>query len=183
MMRQKFNNPNMPFYHVQLAGWDHPKIKWAKFRLAQEQTLKIPNTGMVTAMDLGERDDIHPKNKQEVGRRLALCALNQTYGKTDVVCRGPQFASLRKEGSSLVVTFSQCAGGLELRGEFAGFEGVLADGSLVPLSGKISGANTVTLDLDGQPIRQLRYAYANYPDCPLYNTAGLPALSFEQPVM
>lgn len=88
MMRQKFNNPNMPFYHVQLAGWDHPKIKWAKFRLAQEATLKIPNTGMVTAMDL-----------------------------------------------------------------------------------------------DGQPIQLLRYAYANYPNCPLYNTAGLPALSFEQPVL
>ena len=183
MMRQKFNNPDMPFYHVQLAGWDHPKIKWAKFRLAQEATLQIPNTGMVTAMDIGERDDIHPKNKQEVGRRLALCALNQTYGKTDVVWRGPQFASLRKEGSSLVVTFSHCKGGLKLRGEFGGFEGVLADGSVVPLSGKISGLDTVTLDVGGQAIQQLRYAYANYPLCPLYNGAGFPALSFEQPVL
>ncbi len=183
MMRRKFNNSDMPFYHVQLAGWEHPKIKWAKFRLAQEATLQIPNTGMVTAMDLGERDDIHPKNKQEVGRRLALCALNQTYDKTDVVCRGPQFTSLRKEGSSLVVTFSHCEGGLKLRGEFGGFEGVLADGSVVPLSGKISGLDTVTLDVGGQAIQQLRYAYANYPLCPLYNAAGLPALSFEQPVL
>lgn len=191
MMRQKFKRPELPFYHVQLAGFVNqpppretktPPLQWAKFRLAQDELLKFPNTGMVTAMDIGMEEDIHPKNKQDVGRRLALCALNRTYGKTDVVCEGPRFKSLKQRGPTLQVTFSNCDGGLKLNGDFGGFSGVLTDGTTVELSGSISGANTVTLNLDGQEIRLLRYAYANYPVCPLVNGAGLPAFPFEQPV-
>jgi sialate O-acetylesterase len=92
MMREKFNNAEMPLYFVQLAGFENqlPPETWAKFRLGQEQCMKYPNTGMAAALDIGMKDNIHPKNKQEVGRRLALNALNQTYGKTDVAYRGPQ---------------------------------------------------------------------------------------------
>jgi sialate O-acetylesterase len=188
MMREQFRHPEMPFYHVQLAGFvNQPNTKvppevWARFRLAQEQILEMPNTGMATAMDIGMKDNIHPKNKQEVGRRLALCALNQTYGKTDVAFEGSRFQSLKKKGSKVTVTFSNVNGGLKLNGDFGGFKGVREDGSTVALSGKITGVDSVELDLDEPVINRLRYAYANYPVCPLVNGAGLPALSFDQPV-
>ena len=178
----------MPFVHVQLAGFvNQPNKKvppevWARFRLAQEKILEFPNTGMATAMDIGMKDNIHPKNKQEVGRRLALCALNKTYGKANVVCEGPQFKSLKKKGSKAVVTFSNCDGGLKLNGDFGGFEGVLEDGSTVMLTGKIEGTDVVKLDLADHDIKRLRYAYANFPVCPLVNGSDLPALSFDQPV-
>ncbi|MDT8391384.1 MAG: sialate O-acetylesterase [Lentisphaeria bacterium] len=191
MMRAKFKSPEMPFYHVQLAGFANqtkprpthvPPDLWARFRLAQAKILEQPHTGMATAMDIGMKENIHPKNKQEVGRRLALCALNKTYDKTDVVCEGPMFQSLQRQGSTLVVSFSKCHGGLKLKGDFGGFTGVLEDGTTVAVAGKITGPDTVELNLDNHPIQRLRYAYANYPDCPLVNGAGLPALSFDQPV-
>jgi len=178
----------MPFYQVQLAGFINqhntamvPET-WARFRLAQERILEEPNTGMATAMDIGEADNIHPKNKQELGRRLALCALNQTYGQTDRVCEGPRFKSLKKRESKITVTFSNCDGGLKLKDDLGGFTGVLEDGTTVELTGKIKGADTVEIDWTGQEIKRLRYAYANFPVCPLVNGAGLPALSFDQSV-
>jgi len=183
MMRRKFLDPAMPFYHVQLAGYEKPQPEvWARFRLAQEKALELPNTGMATAMDVGMKDNIHPVNKQDVGLRLALCALNKTYGKSDVVGEGPRFKSLRKNGSKIEVTFSGCDGGLKLNGRFGGFAGVLANGTTEILDGKIAGNDTVEIDLAGQDIKRLRYAYANYPVCPLFNGANLPALSFDQPV-
>ena len=186
MMRAKFRNPDMPFYHVQLAGFinqHNTKMvpeTWARFRLAQERILEESNTGMATAMDIGMKDNIHPKNKQEVGRRLALCALNQTYGKMDLVCEGPLFKSLKKKGSKVAVTFSNCEDGLKLNGDFGGFTGLLEDGTSVDLTGKITGADRVEIDLADHDIKRLRYAYANFPVCPLVNGAGLPALSFDQ---
>ena len=93
-MRTKFEKPAMPFYFVQLAGFENqhntniPPEIWAKFMLAHERCLQHPIIGMVTAIDIGDKTNIHPKNKQEVGRRLALCALNKTY-KKDNVCEGP----------------------------------------------------------------------------------------------
>jgi sialate O-acetylesterase len=188
MMRARFNNPGLPFYHVQLAGFiNQPNTKvppetWARFRLAQEKILELPNTGMATAMDIGMKDNIHPKNKQEVGRRLALCALNKTYGKTDVVCEGPRVRSVMKNGTKIAVTFSSCDGGLQLNRESGGFTGLLEDGTSVELTGKISGAESLEIDPTGNKIERLRCAYANYPACPLVNGAGLPALPFDRPV-
>ncbi|QHI68483.1 sulfatase-like hydrolase/transferase [Tichowtungia aerotolerans] len=191
MMRTKFKNPDMPFYHVQLAGFENqlkpkptnvPPEVWARFRLAQEEILQFPHTAMATAMDIGMKENIHPKNKQEVGRRLALCALNKTYGKTDVICEGPRVKVLKKKGAKVAVTFFNCGDGLKLNGDFGGFSGLLEDGTSIALSGRITGADTVAIDLAGQAVTHLRYAYANYPDCPLVNGAGLPAFPFEQPV-
>ncbi len=188
MMRTKFNNPSMPFYHVQLAGFlnqpntNVPPEVWARFRLAQERILEAPNTGMATAMDIGMKDNIHPRNKQEVGRRLALCALNNTYGKTDLVCEGPRFESLKKHGTNVTLKFSNCDGGLKSKGPVAGFSGLLEDGTTVELTGKIVEDDSVEIELNGYRIKRLRYAYANFPVCSLVNGANLPALSFDRPV-
>jgi len=187
MMRTKFNNREMPFYFVQLAGFENqhntniPSETWAKFRLGQERCLKHPNTGMAAAMDIGMKDNIHPKNKQEVGRRLALNALNQTYGKTDVVYQGPQLKFIKKKGKTLVLTFDHCEGGLKNKDKgkiIKGFSAVLTNGEIIAIEGKIKSKNTI--EIKGSTIKRLRYAYANYPVCPLYNSEGLPALPFDQ---
>jgi sialate O-acetylesterase len=187
MMRKKFNNPEMPFYFVQLAGFENqhntnvPPEIWAKFRLGQEQCLKHPNTGMATAIDIGVKDNIHPKNKQEVGRRLALNALNQTYGETDVVFKGPQLKSIEKKDKSLLLRFDHCEDGLKNndKGKYVkGFSAVLTNGEIIDVEGKIKSNNTI--EIKGSTIKRLRYAYANYPVCPLYNGAGLPALPFDK---
>jgi len=189
MIRNKFNNPEMPFYFVQLAGFEGLKNyhidpdSWAAFRLGQEKCLEHPNTGMATAMDIGMKNDIHPKNKQEVGRRLALCALNQTYGKTDVVCNGPQLQSIEAKNKSIVLTFSHCHGGLQNKGEgknVKGFSAILNNGDIVELEGKIKSQNTI--EIKASDVQRLRYAYANFPNCPLYNGEGLPALSFDEKI-
>lgn len=179
----------MPFYFVQLAGFENQRNTnilvetWAKFRLGQEQCLKHTNTGMATAMDIGMRDNIHPKNKQEVGRRLALCALNQTYGKTEVVCNGPQLKSIEKKGKILLLTFEHCEGELKNKDKgkvIKGFSAVLENGDLMSVEGKIKSTNTI--EIKASKVQRLRYAYANYPVCPLYNGAGLPALPFDMEV-
>lgn len=189
MMRGKFNKPEMPFYFVQLAGFENqhntsvPPEIWAKFRLAQEECMKYPNTGMATAMDIGMEKNIHPKNKQEIGKRLAFCALNQTYGKTGVVFRGPQLRSIEKKGRTLILTFDHCDGGLRNKDNsknIKGFSAVSVKGEVITLEGKIRSANTV--EIKARDLERLRYAYANYPHCSLYNGAGLPALSFDREV-
>ncbi len=189
MMRNKFNNPQMSFYYVQLAGFENqhntnvPREIWAKFRLGQEQCLKFPNTGMATAMDIGMKDNIHPKNKQEVGRRLALCALNQIYGLTNLVSNGPQLKSIEKKGKTLLLTFDYCYGGLKNKGKgksIKGFSAVLTNGEVIDVEGKIKSESTIEIKVSGA--QRLRYAYANYPICPLYNGVGLPALPFEREI-
>ena len=100
---------NNAFYFVQLANFmarkpEPSESQWAELREAQTKTLSVPNTGMAVAIDIGEADDIHPKNKREVGRRLALIALNKTYGQP-VVYEGPIFSGLTIAGSTARVTF------------------------------------------------------------------------------
>ena len=186
MMRNKFSDPLMPVYFVQLAGFENQddtnlaSETWAKFRLAQQACLKYPHTGMVTAIDIGLKDDIHPKNKQDVGRRLALCALNKTYDKKELICQGPEIESADKNGSMLILKFKNCYGGLVNKGKgkiVQGFSAILADGGIVKLEGMITSENTVSLTAGN--IQQLRYGYSNFPICQLYNGLGLPALPFD----
>uniref|UniRef100_UPI0032178282 sialate O-acetylesterase n=1 Tax=uncultured Draconibacterium sp. TaxID=1573823 RepID=UPI0032178282 len=185
-MRKKFQDPELPACFVQLAGFENqyntnfkPEV-WAQFRLAQEKCLKYPNTGMITACDIGMKDDIHPKNKQEVGRRLSLYALNQVYDKTEIISQGPGIKSFEKEGDCVIITFNNCANGLKSTSKcnlVPGFWGIHENGNIVELKGKIIAANKVEVKIGKVMI--LRYAYANYPVCSLYNMAGLPALPFQ----
>lgn len=187
MMREKFNNPEMPFYFVQLAGFENqyntnvaPEV-WAKFRLAQEQCLQYSNTGMVTAMDIGQKDNIHPENKQEMGRRLALCAMNNTYGKKNLVCEGPVVKSVIQKGNKVIVTFKISDGGLINKNHtklVSGFSAVLLNGEVIEVKGKIISEDSV--EIKAQNVQRLRYAYANFPICTLYNEEGWPALSFDR---
>jgi len=120
--RSAFKNPTAPFYYVQIAPYYYSKRKvkikhslelLPKFCEQQTKCLSIPNTGQVVVTDLvDDLTNIHPSYKWEVGRRLSLLALNKTYGKTDLVCSGPQFKSMKVKGKTLVLTFDNVGSGL-----------------------------------------------------------------------
>lgn len=130
------NQGDFPFLFVQLAGFTAPDSNWPELREAQRRALGTTNTGMVVAVDLGERDSIHPKNKQEVGRRLSLLARAVVYGE-QLVYSGPLFRRATREDGVLRIWFDHAGGGLVARGgSLRGVEVAGADrlwGSISPL--------------------------------------------------
>src|ERR1035437_6546212 len=147
-------------------------------REAQRRALSVANTGMAVAIDLGERDSIHPKNKREVGRRLSLLARALVYGE-QLVYSGPLFRRATREDGVLRLWFDHTGGGLVAqRGALRGFEAAGADRRWVPAAARIED-NTVVVSSPSIPAPlYVRYGWAGYPDGNLYNTEGLPAAPF-----
>lgn len=174
----------LPFYFVQLAGHD-AKSNGPEVRAMQAEALKLPATGMAVAIDVGEKKDVHPKNKQAVGDRLARLALAKTY-KHDVVCSGPVLASVAREPDhGLRVTFAEVHGGLVAKGSAAlgGFEVAGADGKFIAAEAKIEGDAVVASAPTVPAPTHVRYAWAGWPEgANLYNAAGLPAAPFRAEV-
>jgi len=196
--RRLWQQGDFPFYFVQLANF-HPSDHrnpacgdgCAKVREAQRKSLTIPNTGMAVAIDIGDAKDIHPKNKQDVGERLALWALAKDF-KKDLVYSGPLYMGHKVESGTIRVSFEHCGSGL-MFGEKHGLEPVkeLKDGKTqwVSIAGKdkqwhwadatIDG-NTIVVSSDkvAEPVA-VRYAYTMNPaGILLYNREGLPASPF-----
>lgn len=172
------------FYFVQLANFTETKPEpgdsdWAELREAQTMTLSLPNTGMATIIDIGEAADIHPKNKQDVGKRLALNALRKDYGK-HVAHSGPMLSGQRVRGDEIVLRFDHTDGGLVAKDgeELKGFAIAGVDKKFVWADAKIR-RNTVVVSSPevSEPVA-VRYGWANNPVCNLYNGAGLPASPF-----
>lgn len=182
----RFTTPGdeFPFYIVQLANHMTPQTDpaeestWAELREAQlkvSQTMK--NSGLATAIDIGEAADIHPKNKQEVGRRLGLVARAKTYGE-QVEYAGPQYEGYQQEGQFIRIFFSH-ADGLQAAGEtLKGFVVAGPDRKFHWAEAKISGNTVVVSSPEVDFPVAVRYAWANNPDCNLFNAAGLPATPF-----
>ena len=143
------------------------------------KTLAVPNTGMAVTIDIGEEKNIHPKNKQDVGKRMALWALAETYGK-DVVRCGPLYKSTAKKGGKIVIRFDSVGGGLKAGdgGKLKGFAIAGADKKFVWADAEIVGGTVVVSCPDIKNPAAVRYAWASNPDCNLYNKAGLPASPF-----
>ena len=141
-------------------------------------TLSLPKTGMAVTIDIGDAHDIHPKNKQEVGRRLALAAESVAYGRS-VVFSGPMYESQRIEGSSLNLRFRHTHGGLVAKGgRLKGFEVAGEDRKFSPAEATIIGdAVVVRSSQVSQPVAA-RYAWDDNPEANLYNKEGLPASPF-----
>jgi sialate O-acetylesterase len=138
----------------------------------------MPHTAMAVAIDIGEAMDIHPKNKQDVGRRLALAALGTVYGR-DVVFSGPMYRSHSVEGDAVRVEFDHLGGGLEARGgALKGFTIAGEDRRFVWADAEIDGDAVVVRSSGIATPAAVRYAWAANPDCNLYNRAGLPAVPF-----
>jgi sialate O-acetylesterase len=177
----------VPFAFVQLANYRPPSERpgnsaWAELREAQAEALKLPNTAMAVITDAGEADNIHPANKQDVGKRLALGMRKIAYGE-DLVFSGPTFASIRVEGGQAKVTFKNVGSGLLVKDKYGYLKGFTIAGEDREwhfAKAEISGPDEVTVyhpDVD-KPVA-VRYAWADNPDeANLYNVEGLPAAPF-----
>lgn len=182
--RQKWGQGDFPFYFVQLANFmqvDNTPVEsaWAELREAQQKTLILPNTGMATIIDIGEAKDIHPKNKQEVGRRLALIALAKTYGQK-INYSGPVYQSSKVEGKQIRLTFSNTENGLKVANGaiLTGFAIAGADKKFYWAKASIQGNQIiVSSDQVANPVA-VRYAWGNNPVCNLISNDGLPASPF-----
>ena len=183
--RDRWGEGAFPFYFVQLANFMPAQERpgdsaWAELREAQSLTLgNTFNTGMAVCIDIGETADVHPKNKQEVGRRLALNALASTYGK-DVAYSGPVCRSQKIEGGAIRLFFDHAGNGLKARsGEpLKGFAVCGPDHAFVWADAKIEGETVVVASPKvGHPVA-VRYAWADNPVCNLVNSDGLPASPF-----
>lgn len=188
--RTQFKQPDAPFIYVQLANFKSPspvptESIWAELRDAQAKALSLPNTAMVNAIDIGEAGNIHPKNKQDVGKRLALQARKIAYGETNLLAQGPTFKKVDFANNNATIFFTNEGSGLTTKDgssevkEFA----VTTNGSsqFVKAKATITSKNTISVvSPDGKPITAVRYAWANNPSTVnLVNSDGLPAYAFK----
>ena len=179
--RSGWNQGNFPFYFVQIAPFNYGETYCpaAYLREAQQQSLSVPNTGMVVTMDIGDNADIHPKNKQDVGLRLANLAMAKTYGKSDIRCTGPVFSQWKKEGNQVRVSFDNAEDGLISNGEqiksftLAGNDGIFHEATArIEGSAVLLGSNLV------RDPQMIRFAFTDTSTVNLFNRAGLPAAPF-----
>ncbi|HEY9664989.1 MAG TPA: sialate O-acetylesterase, partial [Allocoleopsis sp.] len=187
--RHLWQQPDAPFLYVELANFLRPQHQpveedpWAALRDAQREALRLPHTAIISTIDIlgtDEPDDGHPRNKQLAGHRLALAALAQVYGQSDLVWRSPRFKSVEFEGNRAIVTFD--SGGAPLiTKDGAALQGFALAGQNQQFfwaEGSIEG-DTVILSspLVEHPVA-VRYGWANNPIGNLYNAAELPAFPF-----
>jgi len=183
--RARFQVPEAPFLFVQIApfqyGNDRPE-QLAEFWVAQQKTLETPNTGMVVTLDIGDVKDIHPGNKSEVGRRLALWAFADTYGKEGLVKSGPLYRQHRIEDGGIIIEFDHLGSGLATRDGKAPshFEIAGEDGEFKPATAQISAdGKTLTVRNPEVPSPvQARYAWSKTAEPNVMNKEGLPAAAF-----
>ena len=169
----------LPFAWVQLPNYARAAEDWCLVRDAELKTLSLPHTGMAITVDIGEKDNIHPANKQDVGKRLSFWALGEVYDKNVLSTCGPLPAGHEIKGAEVVVNFKHADRGLKAKGgDVKGFMLAGEDKQWKPATAKIEGDKvTVTSAEVAKPVA-LRYAWTQYPDCNLYNGAGIPASPF-----
>jgi len=185
--RNHWQQGDFPFLFVSLANYTQPlqepgESDWAELREAQTKTLALPNTGMALAIDIGEADDIHPRNKQDVGKRLALNAFKIAYEK-DVVHSGPMYDSVEFKGGKAYISFTETGSGLKIDdryGYLKGFTIAGPDRKFHWAKAELVDDETVVVYSEEVPNPvSVRYGWANNPDdVNLYNKEGLPANPF-----
>jgi sialate O-acetylesterase len=188
--RQLWGGGDFPFYYVQIAPFKYytgatKRVPYAdalpEFWEAQTRTRRIKNTGMIVTTDLvDDLKDIHPRNKLDVGKRLAFLALNKTYGQKDVVCSGPVFAKMKIKGRQAILSFDEDAGGLVSKDgqPLTWFTIAGADKKFVPAQAVITNGTIVVSSPDvAQPVA-VRFAWSELAQPNLANRAGLPAVPF-----
>lgn len=181
--RKHWGEGDFPFLFVQLANFmdrvDEPRESaWAELREAQSMTLKLPKTGQAVIIDIGEAKNIHPKNKQDVGRRLALAAYRIAYDR-DVEYSGPTFRSMDIQGNKITLHFDHADGGLVAKGgELKGFAISGEEKKFHWADAKIDGDTIVVSSKEVEKPLAVRYAWADNPEANLYNKEGLPASPF-----
>ena len=178
--RDDWGYGDFPFYFVQIAPFNYNEpVVGALLREAQFESMSVPNTGMVVTMDIGNVNDIHPTNKQDIGKRLALWALAKTYNKKNLVYSGPVYRSMKKEGNKIRLYFDNTGSGLVLnRTEPNNFMISGEDEQFFEGDAYVDG-NTVVISSDEvKRPAAVRYAFTNISEATLFNKEGLPASSF-----
>ena len=177
--RKDWEEP-FPFYFVQLPNWEANRAGWVAIRDEMLRLYRrLVDTGIAVTIDVGDPKDIHPKNKQAVGKRLALWALAKAYDK-DVVACGPLYRTARRRGNKMVITFDFVGGGLVAEGgTLKGFEIAGEDREFVPATARIDGDSVIVSSPEVEKPRSVRYLWVDNPEAvTLYNEAGLPASPF-----
>jgi sialate O-acetylesterase len=181
--RAGWKEGELPFLIVQLPNQGHSAefadSWWAELREAQLLTAKtVPNAGLAVTIDVGESRNLHPPRKQEVGERLARWALGTTYRK-ELVYSGPLYESMRVEGKEIRIRFQHVGSGLQMQGEaLQGFTIAGADKKFHRATGRIDGNSIVVSSPEVDAPGAVRYAWADSPECNLFNKEGLPASPF-----
>ncbi|MFI5157187.1 MAG: sialate O-acetylesterase, partial [Chitinophagales bacterium] len=185
--RQHWHQGDFPFYFVQLASFNASNgnseqgSEWAELREAQSLTLSLPNTGMAVTTDIGNPVDIHPKNKQDVGKRLAVIALNNEYGQK-MEYYGPVYQSMKIDGDKVVLGFAHLGEGLIAKDKYGylkGFEIAGADKHFQYAKAFIEGDKVVVYKDGLQHPQAVRYGWADDAgDANLFNKDGFPASPF-----
>ena len=174
---------DFPFYFVQLANFMEskkiqPDSEWAALREAQTKALKLDQVGMAVTIDIGLADDIQPKNKQEVGRRLALVALAGSYGK-NVSGSAPVFRNYRIKGDKMELDFGQKQDGFQIKGTtLKGFTIAGPDRVFYPAEAMVQNGKIIVFSPEVSIPLAARYGWADNPDCNLYGENGLPVAPF-----
>ncbi|GHB97877.1 9-O-acetylesterase [Cerasicoccus arenae] len=181
-----WNEPEMPFLIVQLAGFEgksgvnenYPEIREIQRRIAMEA-----NNGLAVAIDVGEAKDIHPRNKRPVGERLAKVALVQVYGQ-ETPYMGPTPETITLANGDVTVRFKTGAGALvdQDGGDLPGFELADASGKFFPSEARLSGDSVIVSSPRVKQPTAVRYAWTGFPKVDLYNEAGLPASPFQESI-
>ena len=182
--RARWGQGEFPFAWVQLANYRQvtntpaPISHWAHVREGMLKSLAVTNTGMAVTIDIGMADNIHPINKQEVGRRLGLWARANVYGEK-IPFSGPLPTGHKISGSEMILSFKHTDGGLVAKdGELSGFVIAGADKKWHWAKARIEGERVVASSPEVKSPVAVRYAWADNPKCNLYNVAGLPASPF-----
>lgn len=181
--RRAWNEGDFPFYFVQLANWQPRKPEpgdsdWAELREAQSMTLREPHTGMAVIIDIGDTNDIHPRNKLDVGHRLAAWALAQTYHQS-VEYSGPLFDSFIVEGNQVRIRFKHAVGLKTSDGQSTkAFAIAGADRKFYWADARIDGETIIASSSKVSKPVAVRYAWADNPEVNLYNGVNLPASPF-----
>ncbi|MDB6139210.1 MAG: hypothetical protein JWO94_2282 [Verrucomicrobiaceae bacterium] len=169
---------DFPFAWVQLPGFATSGSGRAYVREAMLQNLSMKDTGMVVTLDVGEADNNHPRNKQAVGRRLALWALGDVYHLPGTITSGPLPAGQEIRDHEIVLSFTHTEQGLVAHGELKGFVIAGEDQKWQPATARIEGDKVIVGNAGVAHPKAVRYAWAASPECSLFNGAGLPASPF-----
>lgn len=187
--RNKWHNENLPFYFVQLAtyktiGDSNSGCDWAELREAQTLTLNVPHTGMVVTTDVGNPKDIHPTNKETVGKRMALIALNNDYGQNNLY-KNPSYDKMEIIGDKIYLYFNDTAKGLIVKdGTAKGFE-LASDNKIFQKAEGIIAKDNNQKDViviqipEGMKVKSVRFGWiGDASQCNVFNSEGLPLIPF-----
>ncbi len=182
--RTVWGQKNLPFLFAQLPGYDSPLdptgTAWAEFRAAQQQVARVvDHAAMVTLVDTGERDNIHPKDKKIVGERFARVARAKVYGE-NIDYAGPSIATIDYANNTAAISFHHTGQGLVSDGKsLTGFFIKNSTGVWIPAVAAIIQNQVVVSHPAQGVIRGVRYGWANFPEANLYNRSGFPAVPFQ----